>query len=164
MDADIVGALEQLDRSWKAFEHKGKQMTKQQVREVLVYGIKKGYKTTNQLSEQEVDTLLGLEEGDKCTTDQQTEIGFFQTKKEVDVFAAASQVGSYLAGVKRPAFRLVKLCEEPKLVPLSPKYRVGRKQKRAILETATGLEYLVFPKGKEEAAEKFCNWLNSQQR
>lgn len=59
MNADIVGALEQLEKSWKAFEHKGKPMTKEQVREVLVYGIKKGYKTTAELSDQEVDVIIG---------------------------------------------------------------------------------------------------------
>jgi len=59
MNADIVGALEQLEKSWQAFEHKGKPMTKEQVREVLVYGIKKGYKTTGELSDEEVDLVIG---------------------------------------------------------------------------------------------------------
>lgn len=58
MEADLKGALEQLDRSWKAFEHKGKPMTKLQVRAVLVYGIHKGYKSTGQLTDDEVDTVL----------------------------------------------------------------------------------------------------------
>lgn len=59
MKADIVGALEQLETSWKAFEHKGKPMTKQQVRKVLVYGIQKGYKDTGQLTDEEVDAVIG---------------------------------------------------------------------------------------------------------
>lgn len=58
MHADLLGALEQLDRSYKAFEHKGKPMTKDQVRRVLKYGIDKGYKTTAEFSDKEVDKIL----------------------------------------------------------------------------------------------------------
>lgn len=58
MKADIVGALERLDKSWRAFEHRGKSMTKEQVRKVLVYGIQKGYKHTGQLTDGEVDEII----------------------------------------------------------------------------------------------------------
>lgn len=58
MKADLVGALEQLEKSWKAFEHKGKPMTKEQVRKALVYGIKKGYKHTGELTDEDVDNAL----------------------------------------------------------------------------------------------------------
>lgn len=58
MNADIVGALNQLNKSWKAFEHRGKPMTKQQVKAVLEYGLKKGYKHTGQLTDDEVDVVL----------------------------------------------------------------------------------------------------------
>jgi len=58
MDADILGALQQINKSWKAFEHKGMPMTKEEVRKVLQYGIKKGYKTTSQLTDDEVDKVL----------------------------------------------------------------------------------------------------------
>lgn len=58
MNADIVGALERLDKSWRAFEHKGKPMTQEQVRKVLVYGIQKGYKHTGQFSVAEIDAIL----------------------------------------------------------------------------------------------------------
>lgn len=51
MNSDLVGALEQLEKSWKAFEHKEKPMTKEQVRKALVYGIQKGYKHTGQLTD-----------------------------------------------------------------------------------------------------------------
>lgn len=61
MQADIVGALEQLDRIWKAFEHKGKPMTKEQVRKVLVHGIQKGYEHTGQLTDEEVDSVIAEE-------------------------------------------------------------------------------------------------------
>ena len=41
------------------------------------------------------------------------------------------------------------------------KYRVGKKQGRAILEVETGKEYLIFPTGKEDLAKCFCEWLNT---
>ena len=59
MDADLVGALAQINKSWKAFEHKGKPMTKEQVRKALVYGIKKGYTHTGQLTDEDVDIAIG---------------------------------------------------------------------------------------------------------
>lgn len=40
-------------------------------------------------------------------------------------------------------------------------YRIGKKQKRAIL-TENGNEVVVFPKGKEALAEKVCNLLNAE--
>ena len=58
MHADLQGALNQINKSWKAFEHKGKKMTKAQVKSVLEYGISKGYKSTSELSDKEVDELL----------------------------------------------------------------------------------------------------------
>lgn len=58
MNADIKGALKQLNKSYKCFEHKGKRMTKEQVRKVLVYGLQKGYETTDELSDQEVDKII----------------------------------------------------------------------------------------------------------
>jgi hypothetical protein len=60
MHADLIGALEQINKSYRAFEHKGQKMTKHQVRKVLEYGIKKGYKTTAELKDEEVDKVLGL--------------------------------------------------------------------------------------------------------
>lgn len=58
MDADIKGALRQLDKSWKAFEHKGRPLTKLQVKGILMYGIFKGYKSTSEFTDEEVDGLL----------------------------------------------------------------------------------------------------------
>ena len=60
MHADLTGALEQINTSYKAFEHRGQRMSKQQVRKVLKYGLSKGYKTTAELTDSEVDTILGL--------------------------------------------------------------------------------------------------------
>lgn len=58
MHADIKGALAQLDTSWKAFKHKGLPMTKNQVKVVLTYANARGYKTTEELKEDEVDNLI----------------------------------------------------------------------------------------------------------
>lgn len=60
MHADLIGALEQLNKSYKAFEHRGQKMSKDQVRKVLKYGIEKGYKTTAELTDEEVDKVLLL--------------------------------------------------------------------------------------------------------
>jgi hypothetical protein len=58
MNADIAGALAQLDKSYKAFVHNGKRMTKDEVRQVLEYGKEKGYEHTGQLTDEEVDQVL----------------------------------------------------------------------------------------------------------
>lgn len=58
MNADIQGALNQINRSWKTFIHNGKPMTKIQVKKVLEYGLSKGYKTTNELSNEEIENIL----------------------------------------------------------------------------------------------------------
>ncbi len=58
MNASCKGALAQIDRSWRAFTHKGKRMTKQQVKNVLEYAVKKGYDHTGQLTEEEIDSLI----------------------------------------------------------------------------------------------------------
>jgi len=44
------------------------------------------------------------------------------------------------------------------------KYRLGKKQKRAILYTETGHEYLVFPHGKTEHVSEFLEWLNNREQ
>ena len=58
MHADVKGALAQLDKSWSSFIHRGQPMTKQQVKDVLEYAVKKGYTNTGQLSEHEVDEII----------------------------------------------------------------------------------------------------------
>ena len=58
MHADLVGALMQLNKSYKAFTHRGKPMTKNEVLRVLQYGLKKGYSTTAELSDEEVDQII----------------------------------------------------------------------------------------------------------
>lgn len=58
MDADIKGCLNQIDRSWKAFEHNGKRMTKLEVKSVLEYGLSKGYESVSQITDEETDMVL----------------------------------------------------------------------------------------------------------
>lgn len=43
-----------------------------------------------------------------------------------------------------------------------PKYRLGKRNKRAIIEVETGHEYLVFHGGKTEHIEEFKNFLNNK--
>lgn len=57
MNADIKGALAQL-HYYRCFEHRGKRMTKAQVKKILEYGLSKGYKHTGQLTDGEVDGLI----------------------------------------------------------------------------------------------------------
>lgn len=58
MDADIQGSIDQLERSWKCFEHNGKPMTKPQVKAVLEYGLQVGYDAVSQLKEIEIDEII----------------------------------------------------------------------------------------------------------
>lgn len=60
MHADLIGALAQINRSWRAFEHRGKKLSKAQVIKVLKYGIGKGYETTADFTDEEVDEILKL--------------------------------------------------------------------------------------------------------
>ncbi len=58
MDADVQGCLNQINKSWKAFEHNGKPMTKLQVKAVLQYAVLKGYKLVSEISDEEVNKIL----------------------------------------------------------------------------------------------------------
>lgn len=60
MYADIKGALNQINRSWRVFEHNGMPMTKAQVKKVLEYGLSKGYTSTSEFTDEELDKLLGI--------------------------------------------------------------------------------------------------------
>lgn len=58
MDADLQGCLNQLDRSYKAFEHNGQPMYKHQVKAILEYGLVKGYKALSEISDEETEKIL----------------------------------------------------------------------------------------------------------
>lgn len=51
----------------------------------------------------------------------------------------------------------------PKHKEFMPPFRLGRKNKNAVLD-ANGLEIIVFPEGSEFFAEKFCIFANKEQK
>jgi len=58
MNADIKGTLRQINKSYRAFTHKGKSMSKEDVRNVLEYGLSIGYETTDQFTDIEIDNII----------------------------------------------------------------------------------------------------------
>lgn len=45
------------------------------------------------------------------------------------------------------------------------KYRLGKKQSRAILDVETGHEYLVFPEGTNvQNVKDYMDWINEKER
>lgn len=58
MNADVKGALNQLNQSYKAFVHNGHSMSKKAVKAVLEYAVAKGYEHTGQLRDSEIDHVL----------------------------------------------------------------------------------------------------------
>ena len=58
MNADCKGALAQINRSYKAFVHNDKSMSKAEVKAVLQYAIEKGYEHTGMLSDEEINNIL----------------------------------------------------------------------------------------------------------
>ena len=58
MHADIQGSLDRINKSYRMFQHRGRNMSKIQVKTVLEYALKKGYDSTRQLSDKEVDEIL----------------------------------------------------------------------------------------------------------
>lgn len=61
MQTDLVIAYKKIDSSYKSFKHKGAKLTKAQVRKVLKWAIEEqNYTTTAQLTDNDVDTVLGL--------------------------------------------------------------------------------------------------------
>ena len=58
MYADIEGALWQINKYYRMFEHNGKSLSKTQVKTILEHGLKKGYETTADFKEDEVDKIL----------------------------------------------------------------------------------------------------------
>jgi len=58
MNADLKGALQQINKIWRAFTHKGKPMSKNEVKKCLEYGIKKGYHSIADFKDGELDKIL----------------------------------------------------------------------------------------------------------
>lgn len=58
MNTDIQGALNQINSSFMHIRHRGKHLSKEQVRTVLEYGLAKGYKVLSEFDDNEVDEVL----------------------------------------------------------------------------------------------------------
>jgi hypothetical protein len=58
MDADIKGCYEQLNRSYRAFEHNGKSMTKIQVKKCLEYGLASGMKSVSEIPTEIIESII----------------------------------------------------------------------------------------------------------
>lgn len=60
MHADIKGSLDFMKKKSIHFEHRGIRLSQNQAKKVLEYGLRKGYKTTAEFTDEEVDTILQL--------------------------------------------------------------------------------------------------------
>lgn len=58
MYANIKGSLERIDKVYRLFTHNDKRLSKIEVRALLEYGLSKGYESTGDLSDEEIDTVL----------------------------------------------------------------------------------------------------------
>lgn len=58
MHINLRIALKQINTYWRYFEHNGQNMTKKDVVEVLKYGISKGYKSTSELKNEEIESII----------------------------------------------------------------------------------------------------------
>ncbi len=62
MNADLQGVLNNLNMAYVAFEFdNGSRMTKSQVKRLCEYGLKKGYKTTNEMTLEDEKRALANE-------------------------------------------------------------------------------------------------------
>lgn len=80
MNADVKGALAQLNQSYKAFTHNGYKMSKEAVKKVLEYAVVKGYEHTGQIRDAEIDAVLT-----KGTTVEQWERYYEDLKRHEDI-------------------------------------------------------------------------------
>lgn len=62
MNADITGALLKLNKVWRLFEHNGKNLSKSQVKQILEYGLSKGYETVKEIPDSEIDRIINQSE------------------------------------------------------------------------------------------------------
>lgn len=59
MHTDLKWALKHINKTYHCWDHRGKSLTKSQVQSILEYGIKQGYETSDELTDKEVDEVLG---------------------------------------------------------------------------------------------------------
>lgn len=58
MNASVEGALKQIDLCWRWFEHDGRKFSKDEVITILTAASKKGYKSTKQITTQDIIKAL----------------------------------------------------------------------------------------------------------
>jgi len=58
MGANIQWAILNFNRVWNLFEHNGRKLTRMEVMALLNYGLSKGYASTSQLADDEIDMVL----------------------------------------------------------------------------------------------------------
>ena len=58
MGANIQWAILNFNRVWNLFEHNGRKLTRMEVMALLNYGLSKGYVSTSQLTDEEIDMVL----------------------------------------------------------------------------------------------------------
>lgn len=58
MNASIEGSLKNINKVWQFFEHKGNALSKADVKKVLQYAKKKGYKSTSDITDLDFDLAL----------------------------------------------------------------------------------------------------------
>ena len=60
MKANIRGVIEDIDLCWKAFEYKGNPMTKNQVIEITIYCLLKGYINMSELTDSDYEYYFDI--------------------------------------------------------------------------------------------------------
>lgn len=58
MNADVNGCLANINKSYKMFSFEGKPMTKDEVKAVLTVAKLKGYKTTDEIPESDINLII----------------------------------------------------------------------------------------------------------
>lgn len=71
------------------------------------------------------------------------------------------QLETFLSSHHYPFNAMPVLPEDYIALRFSPPFRVGKKQKRAVLDS-NGLEVVLFPRGAEQWAEIYCAALNRE--
>lgn len=62
MHGSIKGALKRIDTSHRFFEHLNTTLTIDQLRQILMYGLEQGYRSTAEIDDSDILYLLSLED------------------------------------------------------------------------------------------------------
>lgn len=58
MNAHIRNCLKDLDNVWRSFEHNDQPLSKEEVKAALLYGLKKGYETIYEITDEDFDLAM----------------------------------------------------------------------------------------------------------